>query len=224
MTLLVPMYAHPAVDPGAWAALARSAPQLYGVVLNVADGPGTRPDPAFTAAARTLRAAGVRVLGYVDADYGRRTFRVVRRDLRRHREWYAVDGFLFDQAPADAAGIRHCRRLARAARALGGRTVVLNPGVHPAAGYASFADLLITFEGDWTAYCAAPAPPAWTAAHPPERFCHLVYGVPPGLLGLAGRTAGLRRAGVHCAVPGHGPNPWSAVPPGLVPAAAGEEA
>jgi hypothetical protein len=38
-----------AVDPAAWRALIRAAPLLYGVVDNVADGPGTAP--SFVAAA-----------------------------------------------------------------------------------------------------------------------------------------------------------------------------
>ncbi|WP_420877864.1 spherulation-specific family 4 protein [Streptomyces agglomeratus] len=213
--LLVPMYVHPAVDPGAWWTLVESAPRLYGVVLNIADGPGTVPEPSFAAAARALRAAGVRLLGYADTDYGHRPLRAVTADFDRYRDWYATDGFFLDQAAAEPGAVRHYRRLARAARSRGGRTVVLNPGVHPAPAYAGVADLLVTFEGDWAAYSAAPVAPAWTAAHPPERFCHLVHGVPAGLCALAARTAALRRAAVHCAVPGHGPNPWSLLPPVL---------
>ncbi|MFD4138492.1 spherulation-specific family 4 protein [Streptomyces sp. NPDC058572] len=215
MRLLVPLYVHPAVDPAAWQALVACAPLLYGVVLNADDGPGQAPDPYFTGAAAALRAAGAPVLGYVDTDYGRRSARDVARDFARHREWYAADGFFLDQVAADRGGVRHYRRLARTARTYGARTVVLNPGVHPAPGYAAFADLLVTFEGGWDAYRTAPAPPPWTGGHPPEAFCHLVHGVPSGLCGLAARTAELRGAAVHCAVTGHGPNPWSALPPAL---------
>ncbi|KOG86152.1 hypothetical protein ADK38_32660, partial [Streptomyces varsoviensis] len=68
--LLVPLYVHPAVAPQAWTALLRTATRLEGVILNAADGPGTRPDPAFTAAATRLRGAGVPLLGYVDTGYG----------------------------------------------------------------------------------------------------------------------------------------------------------
>ena len=45
---------------------------------------------------------------------------------------------------------------------------MLNPGAHPAPGYAALADLLITFEGDWDAYCAAPAAPPWTDGPPAD--------------------------------------------------------
>ncbi|MER7176278.1 spherulation-specific family 4 protein [Streptomyces mesophilus] len=207
------MYVHPAVDPGAWERLARHADLLYGVILNVADGPGDTREPSFAAAARDLRAAGVRLFGYADTDYGRRPRREVIADLERHRDWYGTEGCFLDQAAADASCLRHYRRLARTARARGMETVVLNPGVHPAPGYTRAADVLVTFEGDWDAYRNAPSPPRWTASYPPERFCHLVHGVPQGLCGVAVRTARLRGAAVSCAVPGHGANPWAQPPP-----------
>ncbi|WP_405925877.1 spherulation-specific family 4 protein [Streptomyces sp. NBC_00035] len=214
--LLVPLYVHPAVDPAAWRALIRAGPQLYGVVLNVADGPGATPDPAFVEAVAQLREADVRVLGYVDTDYGDRPVRAVIGDLRRYRRWYDTDGAFLDRAASGAGPLRHYRRLVRAARVCGSRTVVLNPGVHPAPGYAEFADLLVTFEGTWKTYRHTDfTVPAWTGSHPPDRFCHLVYGVPDGLCDVAARTARMRGAAVHCAVPGSGANPWSGLPPTL---------
>ncbi|MEU5126908.1 spherulation-specific family 4 protein [Streptomyces mobaraensis] len=210
--LLVPLYVHPAVDPGAWAALLRAAPALRGVVLNAADGPGRRPDPAFRTAAGRLRDAGVPVLGYVDTGYGRRPLRAVLADVRRHRGWYGVDGVFLDQVPTAPEFLTRYRRLAVCARALGCRTVVFNHGTHPDPGYARIADLLVTFEGDWEAYRRAGVPD-WTRTHLPSRFCHLVYGVPQERAGHVSRTAGLRGAGVHCAVPGTGENPWQTAPP-----------
>lgn len=218
--LLVPLYVHPAADPGAWAALLEAAPRLYAVVLNVADGPGTRCDPQFRAEAARLRSAGVRLLGYTDTGYGRRPVRAAVTDIRRHRRWYDVDGVFLDQVPVQAALLPRYRRLVTAARVLGARTAVLNPGTHPDPGYASLADVLVTFEGSWEEYRRAGMP-AWTADHPPGGFCHLVYGVPEGREGEVARTAGRRGAGVHCAVPGTGANPWQSVPVGGAGAAGG---
>ncbi|MEV4443853.1 spherulation-specific family 4 protein [Streptomyces sp. NPDC049577] len=223
--LLVPLYVHPAVHPRAWDALLDAAPRLYGVVLNVADGPGGRPDPDFVAAARRLRGAGVRLLGYADTAYGRRPPRAVAADIRRHRRWYGVDGVFLDQAAAHPALLPRYRGLVMTARVLGARTAVLNPGTHPDPGYARIADLLVTFEGTWEDYRRAGVPD-WTADHPPERFCHLVHAVPDGCAGDVARAAARRGAGVHCAVPGRGPNPWQSVPdpPAGVPAAMPGEA
>ncbi|MFE0046210.1 spherulation-specific family 4 protein [Streptomyces albireticuli] len=209
--LLVPLYVHPATDPGAWAALVAAAPRLRAVVLNAADGPGRIPDPAFTGAVAGLRGAGVPVLGYVDTAYGHRPAREVVGDVRRHRKWYGVDGVFLDQTAAGPGELPYYRRLVRLARALGAGTAVLNPGTHPDPGYAHLADVLVTFEGDWEDYRGAGVP-AWTADHPPERFCHLVHGVPREHTALVARTAERRGAAVHCAVPGTGANPWRSVP------------
>lgn len=215
MNLLIPLYVHPAEDPGAWHRLIRSAADTYGVVLNPANGPGERPDPAFAAAASALRAAGARLLGYVDTDYGIRDDAEIADEVRRHREWYAADGCFLDRVTATADGLSACRRLVRALRRQGAGTVVLNPGVHPAVGYARLADLTVTFEGHWSTYVSAFSRPAWTARQAPERLCHLVYGVPEALVPLAVRTAHERGAAVCGPVTGELPNPWSELSPAL---------
>lgn len=209
MTLLVPFYEHPAERPDAWELIVAAAPRLYGVVLNPASGPGTGADAAFADAARRLRAAGVRVLGYVDTAYGRRPHDEVVEDLLRHRSWYGTDGAFLDQAATSPGLLPYYGRLAVAARATGARTLALNHGTHPHPAYAELADLLVTFEGPWSAYRQF-APQSWTAAYPPTRFCHLVYDAPP--------EARVRTA-VHCTVPGYGAHPWGTLPHGV-----GEEA
>ncbi|MFD4138157.1 spherulation-specific family 4 protein [Streptomyces sp. NBC_00390] len=203
--LLVPYYEHPAARPDAWDAVVAAAPRLYGVILNPASGPGAAPDPAFAAVAGRLRAAGVRVLGYADTDYGRRPHSAVVADLLRHRTWYGTDGAFLDQVSSGPEALDHYRRLQIAVRAVGAATLVLNHGVHPDPAYAELADLLVTFEGPWDAYRTSGVP-SWTAAHPPERFCHLVYAAPPDA------RAG---AAVHCVVPGTGAHPWGTLPHGL---------
>ncbi|MFE2923619.1 spherulation-specific family 4 protein [Streptomyces goshikiensis] len=215
MSLLVPLYVHPAEEPGLWHRLITDAAGTYGVVLNPADGPGTRPDPAFTAAAAALRAAGARLLGYVDTDYGARNRTQMVDEMRRHQEWYDADGCFLDRVTATPEGLGECRRLVRSLRRLGADTVVLNPGVHPTAGYVRLADLTVTFEGHWSTYVSAFTRPAWTARHPPERFCHLVYGVPEALIPLAVRTARERGAAVSGPVTGEPPNPWNKLTPAL---------
>ncbi|WP_406001317.1 spherulation-specific family 4 protein [Streptomyces sp. NBC_00829] len=207
-TLLVPYYEHPVEQPDGWDAVVAAAPRLYGVVLNPASGPGAARDASFAAVAERLRAAGTRVLGYADTDYGRRPHADVVRDLVRHRDWYGANGAFLDQASADPEALPHYGRLAVAARAAGAGTLVLNHGVHPDPGYAELADLLVTFEGPWDEYHGL-AVPLWTAAHPPDRFCHLVYGAPP-----EARAA----SAVHCLVPGAGSHPWGTLPHALEPA------
>lgn len=215
MSLLIPLYVHPAEDPGAWHRLITAADRTYAVVLNPANGPGTGPDQAFAAVADALRAAGARLLGYVDTDYGARDPSAVTADARRHREWYAVEGCFLDRVTAGPDGLPGCRRLVRSLRRTGARTVVLNPGVDPAPGYVRLADLTVTFEGHWSTYVAAFSRSARAKPPPPERLCHLVYGVPEALVPLAVRTAQDRGAGICGPVTGELPNPWAELTPAL---------
>ncbi|MEU0965325.1 spherulation-specific family 4 protein [Streptomyces sp. NPDC005917] len=215
MTLLIPLYVHPAEDPGAWHRLITAVKGTYGVVLNPANGPGDRPDAAFTAAADALRSAGALLLGYVDTDYGMRGPAEVTEDVRRHEEWYSADGCFLDRVTATVEALPSCRRLVRAVRKAGAGTVVLNPGVHPAPGYVRLADLTVTFEGHWSTYVSAFSRPAWATRQPPERLCHLVYGVPEALVPLAVRTAHERGAAVCGPVTGEPPNPWARLTPAL---------
>lgn len=220
MSLLIPLYVHPVVDPGAWHRLIATADLTYAVVLNPADGPGDAPDPAFVSVAGALRGAGARLLGYVDTDYGTRPAAEVTADAARHREWYATDGCFLDRVPAAGDALPAFRRLVRTLRRQGASLVVLNPGVHPAPGYARIADLVVTFEGPWSTYVSAFSRPDWTARHAPDRFCHLVYGVPEALAPLAVRTAHARGAAVSGPVTGEPPNPWARLTPVLTGAQA----
>ncbi|RAG82345.1 hypothetical protein DN069_28190 [Streptacidiphilus pinicola] len=187
--LLVPAYFHPEADPASWAVLRAAAPRLTAVVINPASGPGPAPDPAYA----TVRAglSATRVLGYVDTDYGRRPHAEVVAEIARHREWYAVDGVFLDQTPDGSAALAHYARLTVAARSLGAAYVALNPGLPPDPAYLDVADLVVTFEGPWSAYAARPA----------DAGTHLVHAAPP-------------HAAVHgYATPGTLPNPWAVLGP-----------
>ncbi|WP_327727911.1 spherulation-specific family 4 protein [Streptomyces sp. NBC_00487] len=185
----IPGYAHPLLAPLEWGKLTRPGTPLHWVVLNVSDGPGTRPDPHCLEAAGRLRNTGVRVLGHLDVTYGARAFAEIASDARRYLDWYQVDGFLLDRCPTERSALPETSRTVTALRALlGGGHVVLGHGTHPYPGYAETADQLVTFSGPWSEYRWSQVA-EWTADHPPERFCHFVHGVPRGHLDEALRTA-----------------------------------
>ncbi|MFC8388553.1 MULTISPECIES: spherulation-specific family 4 protein [unclassified Streptomyces] len=184
----VPGLAHPLVAPTEWSELTRPGIPLHWVVLDVAEGPGTRPDPRCLEAAGRLRNAGVRVLGHLDTAYGLRTFGEVLSDAHRFMDWYQVDGFLLDRCPADRAALPEVRRTITTLRALHDAHIVLGHGTHPYPGYAEHADQLVTFSGPWNDYRWSQVA-EWTADHPPERFCHFVHGVPRPHLDEALRIA-----------------------------------
>ncbi|WP_406255466.1 spherulation-specific family 4 protein [Streptomyces chartreusis] len=206
--LLIPYYEHPSVRPAEWDAIIAAAPRLHGVVLNPASGPGGAPDPAFAGVAARLASAAVRVLGYVDTDYGRRPHTEVVRDITRHRDWYRADGVFLDQVATSRAEFAYYRRLATAAWGAGCGTLALNHGTEADPAYARIADLLVTFEGPYASHTRLVRRHRRPATG--ARLCHLVYGVPPGVdLTETARSYG---ASVHCAVPGRGRHPWGTLP------------
>ncbi|GAA3831058.1 spherulation-specific family 4 protein [Streptomyces coacervatus] len=174
----IPGFAHPLVAPTEWGELTRPGIPLHWVVLNVADGPGSRPDPHCLDAAGRLRNAGVRVLGHLDSAYGARTFGEVISDAHRYIDWYQVDGFLLDRCPAERVSLPEVRRTVTTLRGIRDDAhIVLGHGTHPHPGYAESADQLVTFSGSWSDYRWSQVA-EWTADHPPELFCHFVHGVP----------------------------------------------
>ncbi|WP_316775476.1 spherulation-specific family 4 protein [Streptomyces sasae] len=185
----IPGYAHPLLAPAQWAELTRPGIPLHWVALDVAGGPGSRPDPHCLEAAGRLRNAGVRVLGRLDTAYGARPQGDLITDAHRYHDWYRVDGFLLDRCPTDRTALPGVRRTVAALRTVGDEPhVVLGHGTHPHPGYAENADQLVTFAGPWTDYRWSQVA-EWTADYPPDRFCHFVHSVPRGHLDEALRIA-----------------------------------
>ncbi|WP_420035451.1 spherulation-specific family 4 protein [Streptomyces sp. cg28] len=212
----IPGFAHPLVAPAEWAELTRPDTPLHWVVLNVARGPGARPDPHCLAAVGRLRNAGVRVLGHVDATYGARSFGEIVSDAHRFLDWYRVDGFLLDRCPTERVALPEIRRTVTTLRALvDDAYIVLGHGTHPYPGYAESAEQLVTFTGPWSDYRWSQVA-EWTAEYPPEKFCHFVHGMPRGHLEEALRIARWQGAGTIYFTDrtdrGGLTDPWEAMP------------
>ncbi|MFI7097938.1 spherulation-specific family 4 protein [Streptomyces sp. NPDC050161] len=207
----VPGIAHPLIAPTEWAGLLRisrgfvpsrdtrfghaGVAPLHWAVLNVSNGPGARPDPHCLPVAARLRETGVRLLGHLDMRDGARPLGELLADAHRYLEWYKTDGFWLDRCPTDRTMLPESRRVTTALRTLVDHSyVVFGHGAQPFPGYAESADQLVTFAGPWAEYRWSQAA-EWTADHPPERFCHLVHGVPRSHLDEALRIARWQGAG-----------------------------
>jgi hypothetical protein len=209
--LVVPAYFHPSVRPAQWEWLAEHPERVRLVILNIASGPGIRPEPPFQAVAARLHGAGITVAGYVDTNYGQRYAEQVSDELRRYLDWYPVTGVCFDRAAATAPWLPHYAKLAAGAREMGATIVFFNHGTYPAEGYAEQADLLGAFEGSWPMYQRLDVP-RWTKAWPAEKFYHVVYSVPPGESGETVRLAVRRRAAAVYVTERGGSNPYDSLP------------
>jgi Spherulation-specific family 4 len=211
--LVVPAYFRPDARPDDWQLLAKHAQQVRLVILNLANGPGTRPDPAYHSALGRLREVGVAIAGYVDTNYGRRPVPEALADLDNFLEWYAVSGVCFDRVSVTAEHLGYYAGLSRDARRAGARVVLFNHGAHPLEAYAEHANLLGTFEGPWRAYLRL-AVPRWTRSRPASTFYHVIYSVPRENFDHAFLLATRRRAGSVYVTDRGGANPYDGLPAG----------
>lgn len=208
--LAVPAYFHPAYDPTGWRVLAALGDTLSFAILNPDSGPGRAADPAYLEPIAAVQAAGGRVIGYVDTDYGRRTATAVLSDMMLYQSWYGLCGVFLDQVCTGREQLPHYRLLADAARRSGFDLLVVNPGSTPDPGYAELADIVVTFEGPWRAY-RDHVPADWTRHYPAERFCHLVHSTPPAQLAAANGTARAHHVGAFYITELTGANPWGSL-------------
>jgi hypothetical protein len=211
--LVVPAYFRPDSRPDDWQLLAKHAQQVRLVILNLANGPGARPDPAYHSALGRLREVGVAVAGYVDTNYGRRPAAEALADLDNFLQWYAVSGVCFDRVSVSAQDLGYYAALSRDARRAGARVVLFNHGAHPLEAYAEHANLLGTFEGPWRAYLRL-AVPRWTRSRPASTFYHVIYSVPRENFDHAFLLATRRRAGSVYVTDRGGANPYDGLPAG----------
>ena len=205
----VPMYIHPILAPDTWQALARSNLSAGFAVANTADGPGGHPEPAYQDALGELLAAGTPVVGYLDSAYGARDPAALVAEFERWRRWYGITGLFVDRVASHPPNPGDAVRLVDRLRAAGASRVVVNPGVIPAPQWCRAADVVVTFEGSWADH-HRHLPPGWLREVLPERLCHLVHSVPPGVSGPA-VAAQVAAAGAGIAGVSHQrmPNPWT---------------
>ncbi|MFC8583244.1 spherulation-specific family 4 protein [Streptomyces sp. NPDC057217] len=168
----MPVYVHPGTDSRTWAALATPGPVSW-IVVNQASGPGVAEDTDLTDAAKAAIAAGVTVCGYVDHAYGETVDYTV---VEQATEWVSrgIKGVFLDRVSADPADLQDVGMTVLRLRKAGVEYVVLNCGTVPDRRYLDLADVVVTFEGNMTAYKALSVP-VWADEYPPERTAHLVY-------------------------------------------------
>lgn len=210
--LVVPAYFHPNIRPGDWEWLATNASAVSLVVLNIFNGPSSAPEGPFKDVAERLREAGVRIVGYVDTNYGDRPAGEVMTELGQYQDWYDVSGVCLDRVASDPGKLAYYGAMSARVRKMGADVVFFNHGVYPDEGYAKHADLLGTFEGPWTAYRQLDVP-RWAAAHwPDSKFYHVVHSVPPERLGEAVQLAIRRHAAFFYVTERSGGNPYDRLP------------
>lgn len=212
--IAIPAYVYPGA---AWAPVVQGAPTVGRVVINPATGPGTTANPDYVAQVQRSQAAGQAVLGYVHTSYGSRPIADVETEIDQYYAWYGVDGIFLDEASTDCTlATSYYSSLYNYIKAKGGPAVVaLNPGTATNECYLAVADVVVTFEGDYSSYLSSYSQPAWVQNYPPSRFWHLIYDTTTtsNLLNALSLSK-QRNAGWVYVTPNTLPNPWGSFPTG----------
>lgn len=206
---LVPVYFHPAIARQDWHSVECGGPKWRGVVVNVADGPGSarNVDLPWSHEIQLLRGLQIQVLGYVDVGYGARALEDIWVDVARWRMAYAVDGMFLDRFPVVPGQAMF--DLIQDLRSAGAPFVAANPGVMPDAYVLTWVDACVTFEGTWETYRDLHVS-GWTRSLHVDGLVHLVHSTPAEHHSDVLELAAARGADVYVTESG-GPNPWDRV-------------
>jgi len=210
----VPAYFYPVGHEEDWQILTSGHHPLRYVVVNPHDGPGAEADAAYLTVTSRLHRARVRMLGYVDTDYGSRSVDDVLAEARLYRERYAITGVFLDQTSSGIDMLTHFEDYAVALRTIGTRFIVMNPGTYPHVGYFRIANQIVAFEGTWARYRDLVVP-EWSLRIPAPRIAHYVWAVPTAFATNPVAAVGDRHVGTIVLSTGKLPNPWSRLPPAV---------
>jgi hypothetical protein len=215
--VLIPAYFYPAgAGRVAWDRLIASAGRAPIVVIaNPATGPGEQADPNYREVIERAVGTGLKVIGYVNTDYGRRPRAKAEADVRRWVTLYKkIQGIFFDLQPSSGKQVRYYLELRKVVQEqIPEGLVVTNPGTLCVEEYISrdATDVVCLFENreGFEQYES----PAWVSHYPRSRFAVLAYRVTePDRMREYVRRAVRSGAGYLYITDADGANPWERLP------------
>lgn len=162
-------------------------------IINNANGAGAEKSTDFEKQVAIARGKGVKILGYVHTGYGQRDKTEILSDVKKHIEWYNVDGIFLDETISgwtaeQVALIPHYQELHDEIKKLNSHLfVVANPGTNTIEAVLPTADIFMTYESNANQYITAKdykdrdiiITQPYYRNSPKTRFWHVVYGVTP---------------------------------------------
>lgn len=156
LEILVPAYFYPSVTSD-WNTLTTSATAHPSVaitaIMNPNNGIFSSADANFTRATTQFVGAGGKVLGYVYTRYGKgsRSIADIKANIDKYLQFYGrerISGIFLDEMASEPLQLDFYREIYRYIKSIDpSLRVVGNPGMVPAAEFASVADTLVSFEG-----------------------------------------------------------------------------
>jgi len=176
--LLMPMYGNTAFQFSQVYEAALKVPVI--AILNPDDGVGWRKDNYIAGQVNLLKSRGVRVVGYINSEYGWRDNDEVDDECDKYRIWYGVNGIFLDEVSGAASKLSYYKSIRSYANLIGIGFTVLNPGTPISSSFLQAGDILVDYEhADWQINFATAGAAGWVAANP-HRAAAIVYGVAAG--------------------------------------------
>ena len=178
------------------------------IIVNPNDGPGRNINESYVEIIKRLQSAGIIVLGYVATDHGQRSSSTVIDHIDKYKEWYAIDGILFDEMSNAPGKESYYKKLNNYAKSKELTLTVGNPGTEVPETYVGSVDNIITFES-----------PGLPSLEDLDRW-HLVHNKKFSVTGY--NVDNLNQSYVRSAANYAGyvyitnddlPNPWNSLPP-----------
>jgi hypothetical protein len=198
---------------GIWQQAANTKPVPSYMILDISGtGAGTAPVGHFQSIVKQEQAAGVTILGYSSTGYGQRPLSQVEADVRHYRAWYGVTDMFLDEVRGVSSQLPYYRKIADYIRGANPHSSIwINPGTFPDPGYMSVSNVVMAFEGPYSAYHEIDVP-SWAFDYSPDRFANTIYATSPSQVTSALNLSRSRNAGYVYVTSGSGGNPYSALP------------
>ncbi len=143
-------------------------------IINPINGSGYKYSSFVKTNVDKMKRAGVKVYGYVNTFYTKRTINSTLNDCDRYIQWYKVDGIFFDEVSDKILTIPYYKKLKDTLNL----PIIGNPGTNVVEAWAPVFDIIITFENAYTQSWINNKQKSWTLNYVPEKTGAIIYGVP----------------------------------------------
>jgi Spherulation-specific family 4 len=224
LNILIPLYIYPNWydrDRYIWKQIIVAAKKVpISAIINPNNGPnGAPPNVDYQQGIRDLRQAGVRVIGYVHSNYGKRDLKLVKADIDLYLKHFDIDGIFIDETASSKDKLDYYQNIYQQIKSRRkSLQVIINPGTNMDESYIKkpVADVAVIFENDrkeWNTYQPPVYQPNYSASH----FAALVHTTTNSkvMKGILDRAANSNFGYVYITndstnTPNH--NPWDSLP------------
>jgi hypothetical protein len=149
--IYVPLYVYPInIGWNQWEIVIKSKlahPSVpFLVVINPSNGAGGKKDNNYVNGINSLKSADITVIGYIYTGYGTRDIDIIKSEIGKYKDWYDVDGIMFDEMSNKTGHEKYYEILTSYTKSLGMRLTKGNPGTTVPASYTNAVDNFVIYE------------------------------------------------------------------------------